>query len=89
MLTPFDEIEASLEILELPKLIQKEDIKEQYYFLAKKNHPDMGGDAKVMEELNYAYKLLMNYIESFRYSFSEEELNKQFPGADYVHRVKP
>jgi len=89
MLKPLDEIKASLEILELPTLIQKEDIKKQYHFLAKKNHPDMGGDAKVMEQLNYAYKLLMNYIESFRYSFDEQEVNKQFPGADYANRFRP
>ena len=73
----------------LPKLISKEDIKKQYRYLAKKNHPDTGGDAKQMEQLNYAYKLLMNYIEEFRYTFDEEEVSKQFPGADHARRFKP
>jgi DnaJ-class molecular chaperone len=89
MLSPFDEIVESLEILELPTLIQKEDIKKQYHFLAKKNHPDAGGDAEVMERLNHAYKLLIEYIEGFKYSFDEEEVAKQFPGADYVNRFRP
>lgn len=89
MLIPLDEIKMALEKLELPTLIQKEDIKKQYHFLAKKNHPDKGGDADVMEQLNHAYTLLMKYIEGFRYSFDEEEVAKQFPGADYVNRFRP
>jgi len=86
---PKEEIEKALEVLQLPKLISRADIKKQYYFLAKKNHPDTGGEAARMEELNYAYKLLMKYIEEFRYTFDEEEISKQFPGADYAQRFKP
>lgn len=89
MQTPLEEIENALEILQLPKLINKKNIKEQYHYLAKKNHPDTGGDALRMEQLNHAYKLLIAYIEEFRYSFDEEEIAKQFPGADYVQRFKP
>jgi len=89
MLTPIDEIEKALNILSLPKLISREDIKIQYRFLAKKNHPDKGGNAEKMEQLNTAYTLLMKYIEAFRYTFDEEEISKQFPGADYVQRFKP
>ena len=89
MHSPHDEIEAALEILGLPTLIQKEDIKKQYYSLAKKYHPDQGGEDTDMEALNYAYTLLMKYIEHFRYSFDQEEMSKQFPGADYANRFKP
>jgi len=88
-LEPIEEIEKALNILSLPKLISKEDIKTQYRFLAKKNHPDIGGDVEKMEQLNYAYKLLMNYIEEFRYTFDDEEVSKQFPGADHARRFKP
>jgi len=89
MLTPIEEIDNALEILALPKLISKSEIKRQYYFLAKKNHPDVGGSAERMEMLNHAYQLLLKYIEAFRYSFDDEEISKQFPGADYVQRFKP
>ena len=89
MLSPYDEIQAALEILGLPALIQKEDIKKQYYFLAKKYHPDQGGNEIRMEKLNHAYKLLMKYIEHFRYSFDKEEIFKQFPGVDYANRFRP
>jgi DnaJ-class molecular chaperone len=87
--SPTEEIEKALDILSLPKMISREDIKKQYRFLAKKNHPDKGGSAEKMEQLNYAYRLLMKYIEEFRYTFDEEEISKQFPGADYAQRFKP
>ena len=89
MLSPIKEIEKALEILALPRMISRNDIKKQYYFLAKKNHPDTGGNSDNMEQLNWAYQLLMKYIEEFRYTFDEEEISKQFPGADYVQRFKP
>ncbi len=89
MESPVDIIEEALEALELPKFITKEDIKNQYRFLAKKYHPDVGGDAQRMEQLNHAYKLLMKYIEDFRYTFDEDEINRQFPGVDHARRFKP
>jgi len=88
MRTPLNEIEYALDILGLPKLITKEDIRKQYHFLAKKNHPDFGGDVIEMGKINNAYTFLMHYIEEFRYTFTEEEISKQFPGADYVQRFR-
>ncbi len=88
MQSPMEEIDKALDILELPKLITKTDIKKQYRFFAKRYHPDVGGDALKMEQINYAYKLLMKYIEEFRYNFDENEVNRQFPGADYAQRFK-
>ena len=88
-INPQEEIAKALDILQLPTLVTKADIKKQYHFLAKKNHPDLGGDEDHMEQLNYAYKLLMKYIEEFRYTFDEEEISKQFPGADHAQRFKP
>ena len=86
--SPLEEIDNALDVLQLPKLISKKDIKDQYHFLAKKNHPDIGGSAERMESLNDAYTLLIKYIDAFRYAFDEDEISKQFPGADYVDRFK-
>jgi len=87
--SPVEMIEEALDILQLPKLVTKEDIRRQYRFLAKKNHPDIGGDASEMERINSAYKLLMKYIEEFRYTFDEDEVNRQFPGVDHAQRFRP
>ncbi|MDD2400563.1 MAG: DnaJ domain-containing protein [Sulfurovum sp.] len=85
---PAKELNRALEILELPKFITKDDIKKQYRFLAKKYHPDLGGDVQKMEEINHAYRLLMKYIEEFRYTFDDDEINRQYPGADYAQRFR-
>jgi curved DNA-binding protein CbpA len=87
--SPAEMIDEALDILELPKMVTKEDIRKQYRFLAKKNHPDIGGDPQMMERMNWAYKLLMKYIEEFRYSFDEEEVNRQFPGEGHARRFRP
>jgi hypothetical protein len=42
-----------------------------------------------MEEINDAYQFLMKYIEEFRYTFDEEEVNKQFPGAGHAQPFNP
>lgn len=41
-----------------------------------------------MEKINQAYDLLMHYIEDFRYVFDDEEISRQFPGADYAKRFR-
>ncbi len=89
MRSPVEEIEEALEILELPKLVTKADIKKQYRYIAKKHHPDLGGDPQEMERINHAYRLLMKYIEEFRYTFDENEVSKQFPGAQHAEQFKP
>jgi len=89
MQSPQEAIDEALEILELPKLITKADIKKQYRFLSKKNHPDIGGDEEKQEQLNVAYAFLMKYIEEFRYTFDEKEVSNQFPGADHASRFRP
>jgi len=89
MKSPVEIIEEALETLELPKFITKEDVKRQYRFLARKYHPDIGGDETKMETLNHAYQVLMKYIEDFRYTFDEDEINRQFPGADHAGRFRP
>jgi len=78
-----DEIMNALEVLQLPHLITKDDIKKQYRYLSKKEHPDLGGSDKKQEELNRAYKILIDYIDDFRYSFSDDEIQAQYTGSYY------
>ena len=89
MHNPIKEIICALDILELPTLITKSDIKRQYRFLSQKYHPDKGGETEKQEQLNYAYKLLTTYIEEFRYTFDDKEISTQFPGAKHAEQFKP
>jgi len=86
---PIKEIQNALDILELPNLITRADLKKQYRFLSKKYHPDQGGDVQKQEQLNRAYKLLTTYIEEFRYTFDEKEISNQFPGARHAEQFRP
>jgi len=81
-------IKEALEILQLPNLITKDDIKKQYRYLSKKVHPDLGGDEFSQERINRAYDILMDYIDNYRYSFSDEEIKQQLPGVDYAIKFK-
>ena len=89
MMNPVEEIHKALEILELPTLITRADLKKQYRYLSKKYHPDQGGDAQKQEALNHAYQLLSTYIEEFRYTFDENEISRQFPGAKHAEQFRP
>jgi len=89
MVSPRQEIEAALEVLDLPRCVTKEDIKRQYRHLARKYHPDLGGTSEKMERINGAYRLLMKYIEEFRYTFDADEISKQFPGVQYAEQFTP
>jgi len=76
-------IKEALEILNLPPFISKEDIKNHYKELAKKYHPDVCKDKNKMAQINLAYEILMDYIDNFRYSFDDDEINKQLPGLNH------
>lgn len=43
------------------------DIKAQYRTLAKKYHPDLGGDTATMQRLNNEYELLLKQFDGKRY----------------------
>ena len=80
------DILKALAILDLPPFITKDDIKKRYKELAKEYHPDIVKDSSKFLEIKEAYKIIMEYIENFRYSFDEDELNKQMPNV--VHSKK-
>ncbi|WP_200763622.1 J domain-containing protein [Nitrosophilus alvini] len=83
-----EEIKKALETLELPVMVSLHDIKKRYHTLAKRYHPDRGGNNKKMEEINIAYKILKEYIENYRFSFSDEEIMKQFPRENHADKFR-
>ena len=82
-------IKKALDILELPPFITKDDIKKQYKELAKRYHPDVYGSNEKMTEINLAYKVIMDYIDNFRYSFDDDEINKQLPALKHDKLFRP
>jgi DnaJ-class molecular chaperone len=76
----FDEFKKSVEILGLISLTTKSKVKKRYLELSKTYHPDMPqGDLVKFQEINKAYEILSFYMDNFRYTFSKEEFEDQFP----------
>jgi hypothetical protein len=52
-------------------------VKRRHRELSKKYHPDLQGEADTMQKVNSAASILMTYLHSYRFSFSEEEFYRQ------------
>ncbi len=83
-----DEIHHALEVLNLPPLVSFQEIKQRYRQLSKKYHPDINKEKSRMSEINAAYTLLKAYAEHFRFTFSEEEILKQFPESNHARKFR-
>lgn len=73
------ELENALKVLELPVLISLKELKSTYRNLAKLHHPDKTSQKIKMQKINEAYAFLKEYMESYKFTFSDEEVSKQFP----------
>jgi len=88
MSSAYEKIHEALDVLGLPTRVSLKDITARYRYLASGKHPDVGGDTDEMARINEAYKILKNYIENYRFSFSEEEIGKQFPQDAHAKRFR-
>ncbi len=77
----FKELQKSLEILGLYDRVTMKQVKSRHRELVKRYHPDSGenvGGEKI-QQINAAYRILSEYLESYRFSFSEDEFYSQNP----------
>ena len=83
--TTFDaaEIDQARKLLGLGERASMGEIKAAYRLRCKQCHPDVVKDKKTgtrsMKDLNAAYRLLLEYCESYRFSFSPEEVESFDP----------
>ncbi len=82
------DIHKALEVLNLPLLVSIKEIQSQYRVLCKKYHPDINKEHSKMVEINEAYALLKAYADNFRFTFSEEEIQKQFPESNHANKFR-
>jgi DnaJ-class molecular chaperone len=81
----FEEIDKARKILELSEKATSTEIKEGYRRLSKKWHPDKckKKEQKICHEkmkgINKAYKIVLKYIEDYRYSFAKEKVVEENP----------
>ena len=83
----YRDILEAMDILGLPNMITRDDLKQRYRELAKRYHPDrVDGNSKEMDRIIRAYELLLEYIDGFKFSFDEDEFKKRYP--HYHHNQK-
>jgi hypothetical protein len=78
-----NEIDQARRLLGLGERASIGEIKTAYRQMCKKWHPDVLEDEETanlrMKDINAAYRLLLNYCEAYRVSFSAEEVESFDP----------
>ena len=74
------EFQAAVQSLDLLSLTTKEHVRKKYLKLSRQYHPDMeGGSTEKFQEVREAYEILTEYMDNFRFVFTEEEFKQQNP----------
>ncbi|MCM0084148.1 J domain-containing protein [Geomonas sp. Red32] len=76
----YRELKAALAVFGLEERATLADIKSRHRELVKRYHPDTGqgeDDPAQIRKINTAYQVLMEYLQSYRFSFSEQEFYEQ------------
>ena len=87
----FKDINEAQTILGLGKTATLKEIKRAYRRLAHHYHPDKHDsascvDEEMMKKLNWAYKVLMDYCNEYRYSFDEQDVARTYPHEEYMRK---
>jgi len=89
----FNEIEEARKLLGLGEAATLKEIKKAYRTLSHRHHPDkLGGDdsteSETMKRLNWAYKLLTDYCNDYKFSFREEDVARIYFFDEYLRTYK-
>jgi len=74
-------IKQAQETLGLSESATMKEIKDKFHKLCHEWHPDKCKDSKtkcikMMQKINNAYKIIMNYCNNYEYSFKDDEIKK-------------
>jgi DnaJ-class molecular chaperone len=75
----YTELSTALLILGLGERATLREIKARHREMVKSCHPDTGneGEPERIRSINAAYRVVREYIEAYRFSFSEDEFYEQ------------
>ena len=86
----FEEIVKARNLLGLGEYATLKQVKKAYRKKAFQYHPDREGKGvqgeEMMKELNWAYKLLMDYCTNYNYSFKEQDVARVYPFDEYLRK---
>lgn len=77
----YAELREALRVFGLGERATLREIRARHRELVKRHHPDAGRyeDGEDIRRINAARKVLLEYVESYRFSFSEDEFYEQNP----------
>ncbi len=77
----YADLQESLRIFGLGERSSLGEIKARHRELVKRHHPDTGNsnDQEIIRKVNAAYRVLLDYVSAYRFSFAEEEFYEQNP----------
>lgn len=77
----YADLQEALKVLGLGERATLREIKVRHRELVKRYHPDTGfaGEPDTIRNINAAYKILLDYVSNYRFSFAEEEFYEQNP----------
>ena len=77
----YEKLMSAIRTFGLGERATLDEIKNRYRELAKRHHPDGGirEDAEAIYRVIEANRVILEYVESYRYCFSEEEYLEQDP----------
>lgn len=77
----YADLQEALRILGLGERTTLRDIKTRHRELVKRHHPDAGSmsEPDAIRQINAAYRIVMDYVSGYRFSFAESEFYEQNP----------
>lgn len=77
----YKELQLALTVFGLEERASLTQIKGRHRELVKRHHPDAGADpdGDEIRKVNAAYRVLLDYVSDYRFSFGEEEFYEQNP----------
>jgi DnaJ-class molecular chaperone len=77
----YADLQDALRIFGLGNRSSIREIKSRHRELVKRHHPDSGNavDKETIQRVNAAYRILLDYVAEYRFSFAVEEFYEQNP----------
>lgn len=84
----YADLQEAVRILGLVERITLRDIKTRHRELVKRYHPDVGNmsEPDAIRKINAAYRIVMDYVTEYRFSFAEFEFYEQNPEERLKHQ---
>lgn len=77
----YADLQEAIRVLGIGDRSSIREIKSRHRELVKRHHPDTGNTAEpeMIRQVNAAYRVLLDYVSGYRFSFAEDEFYEQNP----------